>query len=171
MYRTVRSANPTYREHESTRIDQVVDPIACDSETPVWDSNTCMGLKHLSGTQTPRIRVPNRTHNKPILQSIKPKHLLYLQSPLLSGFTITSCCVRHWVNHSAFLATHTHNWPIVNEHPSAIEDWSGNGLIKRTQFAAVVTHLSRQYVKKMAENKNLINHIFINIDHAITFIS
>jgi hypothetical protein len=55
MYRTVRSANPTYREHESTRIDQVVDPITCDSETrfkhlsgtqtPVWDSNACLGLK------------------------------------------------------------------------------------------------------------------------------
>jgi hypothetical protein len=62
MYRTVRSANPTYREHKSTRIDQVVDPIACDSETRF---DTCMGLKHLSGAQTPRIRLPNRTHNKP----------------------------------------------------------------------------------------------------------
>ena len=61
MYHTVRSANPTYRERESTRIDQVVDPIAHDSINPFW---------HLSGTQTPRIRVPNRTHNKPILQSI-----------------------------------------------------------------------------------------------------
>jgi hypothetical protein len=42
MYRTVRSANPTYRERESTRIDQVVDPIARDSETRF---NTCLGLK------------------------------------------------------------------------------------------------------------------------------
>ncbi len=50
MYRKVRSANPTYREHESTSYDQVVDPITCDSETRF---NTCLGLKHLSGTQTP----------------------------------------------------------------------------------------------------------------------
>jgi hypothetical protein len=69
MYRTVRSANPTYRERESTRIDQVVDPIARDSETRF---DTCQGLKHMFGTQAPRISVPNRTHNKPILQSLKP---------------------------------------------------------------------------------------------------
>jgi hypothetical protein len=42
MYHTVRSANPTYRERKSTRIDQVVDPIARDSETRF---DTCLGLK------------------------------------------------------------------------------------------------------------------------------
>ena len=42
MYRTVRSANPTYRERESTRIDQFVDPIVRDSETRF---DTCLGLK------------------------------------------------------------------------------------------------------------------------------
>jgi hypothetical protein len=42
MYRTVRSANPTYRERKSTRIDQVVDPIARDLETRF---NTCLGFK------------------------------------------------------------------------------------------------------------------------------
>jgi hypothetical protein len=42
MYRTVRSAYPTYRERESTRIDQIVDPIARDSETRF---NSCLGLK------------------------------------------------------------------------------------------------------------------------------
>ena len=43
MNRTARSANPTYREREeSTRIDQVMDPIACDSETRF---DTCLGLK------------------------------------------------------------------------------------------------------------------------------
>ncbi len=66
MYRTVRSANPTYRERESTRIDQVVDPTACDSETR---------FKHLSGTQTPvwdsnaqNKSTKSNSHNKPINQ-------------------------------------------------------------------------------------------------------
>ena len=40
--------------------------------------------------------------------------------------------------------------------------------MKRTQFAVLVTHLSRYYVKKIAENKKSINHIFINIDLVIT---
>jgi hypothetical protein len=42
MYRTVRSAYPTYRERESTRIDRIVDPIARNSETHY---NPCLGLK------------------------------------------------------------------------------------------------------------------------------
>jgi hypothetical protein len=42
MCRTVRNAYPTYRELESTRIDQIVDPIARDAETRF---NTCLGLK------------------------------------------------------------------------------------------------------------------------------
>jgi hypothetical protein len=42
MYSTARSAYPTYRERESTQIDQIVDSIARDSETRF---NTCLGLK------------------------------------------------------------------------------------------------------------------------------
>jgi hypothetical protein len=66
MYRTVRSAHPTYRERESTRIDQVVDPIAHDSINPFW---------HLSGTQTPRIRVPIRSQQYQQYNQKGPKHL------------------------------------------------------------------------------------------------
>ena len=43
--------------------------------------------------------------------------------------------------------------------------------MKRTQFAALVTHLSRYYVKKIAKTKKSINHIFINIDLVTTLIS
>jgi hypothetical protein len=56
-----RSADPTYRERESTRIYQVVNSIARDLETRF---DTCLGLK------PPRIGVPKQTHNNPILQSI-----------------------------------------------------------------------------------------------------
>ena len=42
MYRTVKSAYPTYRERESAQIDQGVDSIAHDSGTRF---HTCLGLK------------------------------------------------------------------------------------------------------------------------------
>ncbi len=64
----------------------------------------------------------------------------------------------------------THSWPTFNEHLGAIEERCVCGLMKRAQFGALVTQLSRYYVKKIA-GKNSINHIFINIDLVITLIS
>jgi hypothetical protein len=66
MHHTARSVNPTYRERESawkrfkswiqSRVTRKPD------STPVWDSNV-HPIWHLSGTQTPTIRVPNQPHN------------------------------------------------------------------------------------------------------------
>ena len=59
MHRTVRSANPRkyFKPWIQLRVTWKPD------STPVWDLNGAHPTRHLPGTQTPRIRIPNQTHN------------------------------------------------------------------------------------------------------------